>query len=654
MANEVYTFGDGTTSTNPNGRAGSPTVPLVQASMIQSGALQQLVQPNQTNQNSVGINSNGGAYGTYGPYFYPTTPTAMTQPQTPNAVGNYGNYGQGSQDAYMQSRAQDNAFASPQTTFQQANGNTNSNGNYPTSTATSTTSAPSVTNNSNQISQMYQDQLSTAQAALQQAIQKSMQGYQTTIANAPGQYQPARDQASAAGFQQLNALKEMLANNGQDGGVNRTESTAVNSATQNNINALNLQQQNAVNSANQSINTLRSNGDLQSAQLVSQNASDKLQALIGEQNRVDADTYTRLQNSIKNAQADSTITGNYNGSPTLAARDAAIKNAQADSAITGNYQGNPTLAAKNDQATQALQLAQLLGKTADGTETMAGKTADLANQAQAIQNQYAPQIEQGTIDKTKLTNTYQSLVNNGYPADQAAKLASTYAQIAQGQASTAIAQQNADTAAGKAGVNGMGSGTVSGGTMPTQYSSWVNDAAAQNGIPPAILAGLIQTESSWDPSIVNSSSGATGLGQFLPSTAKEQGLSDSTDAKSSIYAAAKYLAARVKQAGSLNGGIMGYGEGTPEYLNKVLNAAKSYTTTKPTATQNTQAATSDAMSLLNGMMQSSSGTDAYGNPNPTYSGTDIQQFINDHAQDFEGKGVNVASLQKWAANAFGS
>ena len=120
-------------------------------------------------------------------------------------------------------------------------------------------------------------------------------------------------------------------------------------------------------------------------------------------------------------------------------------------------------------------------------------------------------------------------------------------------------------------------GNATGGSMPEAYSAWVNDAAAKNGISPALLAGLIETESSWDPSNVNPKSGATGLGQFLATTAKEEGV-DRTDAKSSIYGAAAYLAKRIQWAGGdLNKGIMGYGDGTTTYLDSVLNASKHYT-----------------------------------------------------------------------------
>jgi soluble lytic murein transglycosylase-like protein len=57
--------------------------------------------------------------------------------------------------------------------------------------------------------------------------------------------------------------------------------------------------------------------------------------------------------------------------------------------------------------------------------------------------------------------------------------------------------------------------------VPTDYLPWVKDAASKylNGDEAMIIA-LIQIESSWNPQSTMSSSGATGLGQFVYLTAK--------------------------------------------------------------------------------------------------------------------------------------
>jgi hypothetical protein len=76
-------------------------------------------------------------------------------------------------------------------------------------------------------------------------------------------------------------------------------------------------------------------------------------------------------------------------------------------------------------------------------------------------------------------------------------------------------------------------------TVPGHYGGMIVEAAQANNIDPAVLSGLIEQESAWDPS-ATSRVGAQGLGQFMPETAKEFGV-DVTDPKSSIDGAARYL-----------------------------------------------------------------------------------------------------------------
>ena len=291
---------------------------------------------------------------------------------------------------------------------------------------------PQVVDNSALIQQMFAQQKAESLAQLKQAIANSQAQYQDTIAStpgtydklrntvqanynngvgayqnaidqAPGQYQPLRDQASAAGYKNLASLREMLANQGQQGGVNRTDTTAVNSATENNINALNLQQQNKINTAqtsidalnkdralkladlatqqqqvidqaNTAINRLQASGSLQEAQMVAHNAGAALQALISESNRVQQAGYQQSQDAIKNAMNEARLTGTYQGAPTLAATNAADNRALSLAQLMGSYNGEPTLAAQNATDNRALSLAQLLG-VYDGQPTLAAQNA---------------------------------------------------------------------------------------------------------------------------------------------------------------------------------------------------------------------------------------------------------------------------------------
>lgn len=112
--------------------------------------------------------------------------------------------------------------------------------------------------------------------------------------------------------------------------------------------------------------------------------------------------------------------------------------------------------------------------------------------------------------------------------------------------------------------------------VPPQYADMVASASAKYGVDPAIVSAIIEVESGWNPEAYNESSGASGLGQFLASTAREEGV-DPFNPASAIDGVAKYLAKRIQWAGGdVNKGIMGYGEGTTAYLNKVLNKVGKY------------------------------------------------------------------------------
>jgi soluble lytic murein transglycosylase-like protein len=130
--------------------------------------------------------------------------------------------------------------------------------------------------------------------------------------------------------------------------------------------------------------------------------------------------------------------------------------------------------------------------------------------------------------------------------------------------------------------------TTSGGT---QYEALIQQAAERNGVDPAVLHGLIQQESNFDPS-AQSSAGATGLTQLMPGTATSVGVSNPLDAAESIEGGARYLGrlmnefsgnttdalaaynagpAAVKQYG----GVPPYAE-TESYVSKVLGYAEAY------------------------------------------------------------------------------
>lgn len=300
---------------------------------------------------------------------------------------------------------------------------------------------------------------------------------------------------------------------------------------------------------------------------------------VNQQNQSQANFNTDQANTIaqqnvvntgKNADGTSTMAGQQSDAQ-IAASNAATAGQLIQNTYAGQIAQGTIDAQKANTAYQVMVNASYPKEEALKIAGIVSSNAGIVldNAAKAIANKYASSIALGTINGQTLQNAYQKLVNAGYNSVQAANIAATYAGISNTNANTNATNVNTYAA----GFSGGTGSVATGGSVPTAYVSMVNGAAKQYGVDPAILAGLITIESGWNVNAHNSSSGADGLGQFLASTAKEQGV-NTNDAKSSIYGAAKYLALRIKQAGSVSGGIMGYGEGTTAYLNKVMGAAK--------------------------------------------------------------------------------
>ena len=96
--------------------------------------------------------------------------------------------------------------------------------------------------------------------------------------------------------------------------------------------------------------------------------------------------------------------------------------------------------------------------------------------------------------------------------------------------------------------------------VPAAYAGTIEQAAASNGIPAALLAALLYHESRFEPGAV-SSAGAEGIAQFMPATAAGMGV-DPTNPTQSIEGAAQLLGSYTRQFGSYSDALAAYDAGS--------------------------------------------------------------------------------------------
>ena len=102
-----------------------------------------------------------------------------------------------------------------------------------------------------------------------------------------------------------------------------------------------------------------------------------------------------------------------------------------------------------------------------------------------------------------------------------------------------LRQYGAETALSRGGVEGSGR---MGGTsrIPADYQPLIERAARQYGVEPSLIAGVVESESSFNPRAV-SSAGAKGLMQLMDATAQGLGVRDSFDPTENVMGGAKLL-----------------------------------------------------------------------------------------------------------------
>ncbi len=175
---------------------------------------------------------------------------------------------------------------------------------------------------------------------------------------------------------------------------------------------------------------------------------------------------------------------------------------------------------------------------------------------------------------------------------------SSYPQTSNADFATALqAATTADASGVTSTATGYGASSGVASSESSEYDPLIEQAAARNGLDPAVLHGLIEQESGFDPN-ATSSAGATGLTQLMPGTASSMGVANPLNPAESIEGGARYLGQLMRQfsgntedalaaynagpgAVQQYGGVPPYAE-TQSYVTKVLGNAEAYRGAHPT------------------------------------------------------------------------
>jgi soluble lytic murein transglycosylase-like protein len=187
--------------------------------------------------------------------------------------------------------------------------------------------------------------------------------------------------------------------------------------------------------------------------------------------------------------------------------------------------------------------------------------------------------------------------SSAYPQSANADFASAL-QAATGAGASGVADSSAVAGSPALAYRAVQGGAVqgAGGGEAGEYEPLIEQAAARNGLDPAVLHGLIEQESGFDPS-ATSSAGASGLTQLMPGTASSLGVANPLDPAESIEGGARYLGQLMTQFGGNTedalaaynagpgavqqyGGIPPYTE-TQSYVANVLDNAEAYRQSHP-------------------------------------------------------------------------
>lgn len=172
--------------------------------------------------------------------------------------------------------------------------------------------APAPKDYTSMINEQSDQSLQGTLAAIKAAVQKAIGQQQAIIKQAPEQYHNLKNIAYNQSLQQLPGMRENVANMGSstESGYSRTLETRANSELFNRLGELDRQKQSVIDQANQAIESLKAQGDLDAANATAAAATSKLQAIVQESQRLDQIAQQNYWNSVNYATQEDQFNAN--------------------------------------------------------------------------------------------------------------------------------------------------------------------------------------------------------------------------------------------------------------------------------------------------------------------------------------------------------
>lgn len=122
--------------------------------------------------------------------------------------------------------------------------------------------------------------------------------------------------------------------------------------------------------------------------------------------------------------------------------------------------------------------------------------------------------------------------------------------------------------------------------MPSKYQSLISKNESKYGLPEGLLAAVASAESGFNPNATNSRSGASGMFQFMPATAKGYNI-DPYNPTQAADAAGKMLSGLIaKYKGDVSKALAGYNWGGGNVDKAVKKYGADWLSHAPTETKN--------------------------------------------------------------------